>query len=843
MTETVRNLLWHAGGPLGASLLGRVTTDAAPSAFTADHRDPNLPPAVLEHAVRTGDARAVVTACHARAQAAGTPVDPDPMLRLLEMDDPDVNAGLFLASGWPALRMAVLSQRRFAPEPDRPAPTTDLWRDPVNPRYPGARSSPVPLEDPVPLAEEVRHAVLLAGRRPDLQVALAASDPDLVFWALVSGVPGPGGSTARLRACRTLAAAGRTAQLRRVFQVAPIEGEDAQAEVIRLEVMGSRTAFLVPKLLEEAYGEEALTTRLRAARRTSAARALVRGVLEPRWDLLTAAHAKEPLPWCSAVALLEHPRCPAGLRSMLLRAYPRALQMVPRPGPELLPLCAATAEDHVTKRVVLRGLEEGSLTAGDLVAHVRPARLALTSMVHGGLGALAAQAEAANVVRQMLAFAVASDPGVWQRLYTTLPSYDVTIAELIAACAHPSPGPALPPPRLGRQSAWAYTVLIGLLDADQAGPALEFLNDAQLAPLAGSPDATAPLVDHVVAHGGPVARRVLAANPHVRADVLETLVLGGDRAIASAAYRNPRCPYALREYIVSVDGFDDVLRGELCAAPRDGADPRDLWPLLASPDLAVLRAVALGSGGEFGHPARLRAAYRIAELHGISALEGLPDDPETVQARDAGGIAPLGAALRAMDERWSKEIAGTSYIPHVRRPGGVFSALADPGLAWPSVLAQARERRIPAAAFNLIAERPDLPLELAREQRHLRPAAQAWQQPLPSQDPTTLHGGVLAHHRPLVAEALRDAVPTRWHAPGRALESGVISPEEFQATAEANTVIDASIEHLPLARLVARTLHRELGENTDAWVVLARMLEQRPAATLLELVATARAAA
>lgn len=807
MTDTVTNLLWHAGRTLGAEMLGRLEVPAP-----ARHRDPagpHLPPAVLEHAVRCGDPEGAVRAYDRRSRNGGQTGDPDVLLRLLERDDPEVNAILFTKSAWAALRQAVMTQARFAP---------------------GATD-----DTPVPLLPGLRQAILGRGKHADLQAALSATDPELAFWALVSGLPGGahGGVYARMLAARTLIRADRRAQMKRVLQLTPFDlPPDTPAEIMA-GLRGSDSILPVDRFLEAEYGPARFCEKLSGAKRTSHGRSIVRDVLEPPWPELASLHASEPLPWGAAVALLEHSRCPVEFQAALLAAHPRAVTSVARPGPDVLRVCRALGEDQLTKKVLLHGIATGSIGPEQLVGEVRPAKLALTALAHGGIEAVATQASAAGLVRGLLLPLVAEHPAGWRAVYAALPEFDGTVAELFTLLGtlprQGHRGTELPRP--GRQGAWAYAVLVDLAGAEQAVHALDFLGDIDLAPIAGSRDLPQPIADHVYARGGPVARRVLAGNPAIRADLVERLVLGGDRAIASAAYRNPRCTMPLRQYILSVDGLDAELRAELLAETRT----EHLWPVLASSDGELLRHMVWACSGEFDKWARLRAAYRLAELHGVGALDGLPDDGEIVAARDAGDLAVLGARLRDCDAQWLKAITQTRYTPYRADPLGLHGALADPGLDWRSVISAARRHEISDAVHLLLSQRPDYPVELGRTVDGLSAARAA-------HGPQLRRDVAPARSRALAIAALADGPAARIDA-ATALANGTINAEEYVTAGNAADVVDAAVTSVPLARLVARLLHDGLGDTVDAWVVVALLLAQRPHATLGELVATARAAA
>ncbi|MCF2532900.1 hypothetical protein [Yinghuangia soli] len=818
MTDATTNLLWHAGRALGADILARLETPAPQPHAAAEP----LPPAVLEDALRHGDAQRVIGTFHGAAATArtgkGTAPDPGTLLRLLERDDPETNEVLFRQSGWPALRQAVLGQQRHAPHP---APHTDPAADPAA------------TETPVPLAPSLRDRIFAVGGLEDLQAALSAADPDLVFWALAGTRSGGahGGPMARVRACVTLDDAGRTAQLRHILKNFPIELPAGAPPEAYEQLHARRPRALIRQYLDEAYGDVALCAKLARARKASNGRALVRDVLVPPWAMLAARHAETPLPWGAAVALLEDTRCPAELRTALLRTHPRAVQMVPTPGPEVLAVCADLGEDQLTKKVLLQGVAAGSVDAAQLVYACRPARLALTSLVHGGIEAVATQAEAIETVRHLLASGTADRPESWRDLYAALPTFPGSPAELLTAS--PRPDDAAPTdelPILSGQSAWAYAVLLGIAGPESTTPALRFLDDARLAPLAGTREIPHHLAGHILRHSGPVARRVLAGNPDVRPDLLEQLVIGGDQAIASAAYRNPRCPFALRQYILSLDGIDDGLRAELLRSYRD----QDLWPLLASPDAELLRHVVQARRHDpYAQWAALRAAHRLAELHGVSALEGLPSVPEIDAARQHGSIAPLTEALQTCDLEWAKALVEATGIPYRRTPEGIVAALADPGLDWRAVAAAGRHRDASDQIGHVLKQRPDYPVELALQQI---PPQRTSERAHPVADSRL---GEL--HRSYVTAAL-PGTPVVWADGVRLLRAGTLTTAEFLAASPAYTVVQCAASYPPLAREVARYLRTELGDSVDAWVVAARMLGHGVLPTLPEVTATAKAA-
>lgn len=893
MADTIRNLLWHAGPSLGADILARLGAPLTPSravyGSARDRGNEHVPPALAEHALRVGGVD-VFLGLNRRYGSARQPADVDVLLRLLEHDDPEINASLFRQSSWPALRQAVMSQRRFAPDPD-----------------------PEVADLPVPLNPALRESILAQGSRGDLQAALSAVDPDLVFFALVTGVVGGahGGPQARIRAFTTLAKAGRRAQLRLVLQAAPPELPPDAPPELEQELRGAKPYDLVDKLLDAEYSTATFCARLRDARRTAHGRGVVRGVLEPPWAEVEHQHAVDPLPWGAAVALLEHPRCPASLRAALLRTHPRAVQSVARPGHEVLAVCQAMGEDQLTKKVLLRGIDSNTIGPDELVTAVRPARIALTALVHGGLGAVATQGAATRLVRTLLLARITQDPGAWRELYTALPGFTGTAAELLAGASQADadgppgadtgtdtdtgpgtgtgPGASSAPqplPVLGRQSAWAYTALIDIAGPEHAGSALGFLDDARLAPPAGSRELPQSLADHVMAHGGPIARRVLAQNAAIRVDLLEELARDGDPSVASSAYRNPRCPLALRRAILASDtGIDAGLRAELLAEQRAG----ELWPLLASRDAALLRHLVFAWTGEFERAPRLRAAYRLAALHGIDALRDLPDVPEIAKARRKRSLRVLRDRVAAYDAAWLDLLRKTPYIPYRREPDGIHGALADPGLNWREVTDAVRHGEIPGNVLNALARRPDHPVELARRRRdthrqaHVEGAVNcrdvAWHRSLvtdclgPSSTdasttsrPTEPPPGTPPNSTPSAPRTPPTGIgpnppnlpadvstaypadspargPLRWTEVTCALDTGALTVAEFVATGDAATVINVSADHVLVARAVSRILHDTLGDSADAWVVLAHLVRQRTPATLAEVAATARAAA
>lgn len=799
MDSAPRALFWHTGRDLGADVLGRLGVPG-PGPVGPDTA---LPPALVEHAVRRGDTNGVVGPYHVRKWSRNGPGDPDLLLRLLERDDPEVNAVLFARSDWPALRQAILAQQRFAP---RPPDAPDL----------------------LPLAAGLRDRIFAEGARDDLQAALSAADPDLLFWALASGAVGAayGGDLTRAHAAWRLGAVhNRRAQVRHILDTVPVRIPHGLPPGTAEEIVHGRSR---PGTLDQAVTQEArpetLFDRLSLAKRTAHGRGLLRNVLHPGWQTLHMRHLAAPLPWGAAVALVEHPRCPDAFRAALLDTHPRAVQFVGDPGPDVLAHCTAVDEDTLTKTVLLRGLAAGSLAPEHLLTTARPARLALTALVHGGVEAVAAQAHAIRLIRPLLLRHVAH-PGGWRHLYAALPEFTGSATALLAAEPLSADADAKRP---GRQAAWAYATLIGIAGPEHTTAALEFLSDEHLAPVAGARELPQDVADHALAHGGPLTHRVLAANPDLRQDLLTPLVLSGDREIASTAYRNPRCPFALRQYILSIDGITDDLRTELRQA-RD----LDIWPLLASPDLGLLRHAAAATG-RTAWIRQLRAAARIAETHGLAALDGLPGDA-VAAARETGTAAPIAEAL-AEHRHTTEKLLSDPDFGYTAQGLTHDHVYGDPGLDWSDVLAQVRSGSIANYVVHSLAQRPDFPLELGRLHRD---AADR------SEGRRAVHGAALAWHRPLVAEVLRDA-PLVWDNAFTALKSGAITADEFTAVSDAAQTVDAAAHHPPLARAVARLLGDALGDTADAvdaWTILARMLADRPAATLTELAATARAAA
>ncbi|MYW03898.1 hypothetical protein [Streptomyces sp. SID3343] len=791
MTDALNDLLWHTGTDLGTALIERL---GAPPPTSPPQP---VPAPLAAYRLRNGIPDGLVGRPPALGRP-GTAGDPASVLDLLERDDPAINAVLFKTTDWPALRRAILGQYSFArgitPQPDEAAPRIAL--------------------DP-----ELRSGMLSTLDVSRLEAALWAHDPDLVFWALLAHTPRD--PLATLAALVTLKRTQRFAQLRTVLRRTDHRLPHDLTPLLRMELSGGHLDRL-PTYLAEALDPALLVGRIRATRRVSRAHAMLRTVLVPDWRTFAEAHEADPLPWTAVAALAEHPRCPDDLLDRFADRHPQVLEFVPAPSPALLERCVTEGTDKYTKQVLTRRLATGRPDLSELL-DVRSARLLLTALDQGSIHAAATQADVAlglgRVLREHLDL---HGPALWSGLYATLPVLDVSVLDLFAAAARHTEDP---PTRPGRQAAWAYTVLIDLAGESAAQGALTGLDDEHLAPLAGTPTLPGFLAARLAAAAGPITARVLAGNPATPRAVLTELATRSDPAVGAAVYRNPHATDAARRTVLAAPTLDPDLRRELLTTD----DPVRLRTLTASADPELLaRAVRLDDTPKL-RALRLHAALRLAETTGIAALTPLRREPVIATAVAGRALWPLRDAIRELNRRHTTALLAVPHYQHTSYDGDteVAAAVHDPAPDWPALIAALRAGKLALSVGRELADRPDVPEEFA-EALALRPysahAARGWGS---------------RHHA-----FVHDDEQSCLHRPNAAdlLDTGALTLEVYVDRAPAVDVLAAAVSRPRLGRLVARLLRERLGDDTDAWVIAARLAAEGSRVSLPLLTATATAA-
>ncbi|MES9536457.1 MULTISPECIES: hypothetical protein [unclassified Actinomadura] len=346
----------------------------------------HLPLSLLEHALSSHGTpnRVVLEALLRRGRAGDLDLlvrhavlvgDPPELLgRLLDLDDPEVNATLLTAES--ALgRIPRNLRRQLAHQTSR--------RDGVT---------------PLPLPAEVREALLSTrGQDPLDHALLYAADPDLAGGALLYLGAGadPHGA---VQACRTLLDAHREHEIRRLV-------EDGRLPAYRWGPDQSEPSVLAyaQAALASAEGERRLRELAGRARRPEFLRTvaeiadadgcepwrgtpLVRTVVNRRafciprvgWDAVLADEprrraAEGPFPLRAARFMAKRTDVPLELVRMLVADHPETAVYLPDPAPEVLAdlvgLGARAGADVIVK-VVGNGLVAGTLTPDGVAAAV-----------------------------------------------------------------------------------------------------------------------------------------------------------------------------------------------------------------------------------------------------------------------------------------------------------------------------------------------------------------------------------------------------------------------------------------------------------------------------------------
>ncbi|WP_141578954.1 hypothetical protein [Actinomadura sp. WMMA1423] len=347
----------------------------------------HLPLSLLEHTLSTHGMpnRVVLEALLRRGRAADLDLlvqhavlagDPPELLgRLLDLDDPEVNATLLTAES--ALgRIPRNLRRQLAHQTSR--------RDGVT---------------PLPLPPQVRENLLSTrGQEPLDHALLYAADPDLAGDALLYLGAGadPHGA---VQACRTLLDAGRAHEVRRLVEDGRLPAYRWGPDDLEPSVLAYAQAALASaegeRRLRELAGRARRPEFLRTVAEIADADAcepwrgtpLVRTVVNRRafciprvgWEAVLADEprrraAEGPLPLRVARFMAKRTDVPLELVRMLVADHPGAAVYLPDPAPEVLADLArpgARAGADVIVKVVGNGFAAGTLTA-DLVAATVP---------------------------------------------------------------------------------------------------------------------------------------------------------------------------------------------------------------------------------------------------------------------------------------------------------------------------------------------------------------------------------------------------------------------------------------------------------------------------------------
>ncbi|GAA1991733.1 hypothetical protein [Catenulispora subtropica] len=310
---------------------------------------------------------------------------------------------------------------------------------------------------------------------------------------------------------------------------------------------------MAPEALAEAVGAIALPL----------APAVVAAVLGERPSV-----AREVL----ACRLVQQPEC-VPVRTMGLPEYRRALD-------------DAAADDYrdVTvsrlRTLALDALRSGTLTAGQVVEHTRPAVLTVTLGVctpeeYVQPGARRATGDVRVLVRGLLAAKLGEDQERWSTMLDASGGFGGTLGELLDACGGPdgsagsagSAGPERPdrPDPSGADAPGGFrrffgsprtdhnpqSLLLGLAPRDVAGRYLAALHDVPKPVPPGPPQLrwgwlltsgplTRPLVDHVLDRGLPAQRRWLARNELCPDSALERAGAGSAQELLLRRVAPPR---------------------------------------------------------------------------------------------------------------------------------------------------------------------------------------------------------------------------------------------------------------------------------------------------------------
>ncbi len=259
---------------------------------------------------------------------------------------------------------------------------------------------------------------------PDaLDPAVHARFPELVAWALRhrgDRVP----AAMAVAACRRVYEDGGREALRTLAGLLPPWGEIAHPEL-----SGLLTAALdAPDPLGVLAAEPTFTHELAFRMRRST------GWWGP-WDVeldgdaLLAEHARLPFHADAIMTFTRFPGCPRDLAMEALRADPAGTAIRgrgPLPVDALLEVLPKLWPEQQLN-VLSGALKDGRLTADTVLARVRPARIAVRSVLAAGAGQGPARASVAGVLAPL-----GADAAAWVALYRLAGRFEGTAPELVA---------------------------------------------------------------------------------------------------------------------------------------------------------------------------------------------------------------------------------------------------------------------------------------------------------------------------------------------------------------------------------------------------------------------------
>ncbi|MCX4825585.1 hypothetical protein OG883_38195 [Streptomyces sp. NBC_01142] len=406
-------LLLHADVAALTAVLPRLGAGAAVALTEHACASGYLPDALLDHLFASDDRAALLALIRS---SYGTRRDRELQLRLLDLDDPTINAALYgsiYTGASVEIRRIILSRRPRSRTPQGP-------------------------DDLVPLAPELRERLTESTYYSKdyahcRRVQLEAADPDLVEHALSSwGKRRP--LLDHLLAARGSLRHGGPGRLRSLIDRNLLSSGAAKVAAKALDT-DDPDAVLTARLDRE-LGTDRLVAKLRACKEYEDELRVLELPYARDWDVLIAAHDREPFPPAVWTALGGLPDAPDEVAAAGLNRWfhLRERALIGRS-----PRCARAAvavRDREENRVRRADnfdflVERGLLTGSDLIHHAAGANGVLHYLAEAALRrelsapVRTAVQEATEEVADLAAKLLGTGEQAWQRLFAAMTGRDI----------------------------------------------------------------------------------------------------------------------------------------------------------------------------------------------------------------------------------------------------------------------------------------------------------------------------------------------------------------------------------------------------------------------------------
>ncbi|MGR3932225.1 hypothetical protein [Streptomyces sp. BRA346] len=596
------------------------------------------------------------------------------------------------------------------------------------------------------------------------------------------------------------------------------------------------------------------------------------------WELLLAEHKREPFPWLPLKLLASRPDCPDEL---VLAAYRRSSHL-PETSP--LPWRLLTGTDwkdgyHHDRlaHLLRRGIREGAYPVDRVLAEVRPASRVLASLPY--------RTDPLGPAMAGLLEPLGDSFAAWRALYSLLPRFTGTSAELVAA--------AVEQRAKHRGKSWPRPLGAEYPVKRPEGARAVFLQLFQQATeevqLALAPHLDRRCVQHLLVfhqpspalrdlfvslHGTTVLASV-ASDWELPAEKVGELIVLDDPEINTKLYVYTPLTDEQRRGILAGRRFGPVpgteplpITDELIEEVRVSGRRHWLLPICASGDARLAR-ILLGKIKLHTLAGQLHLLVKVWERHGAEEVRGLLEETEFPERRSRKHPLPkatheiVRSALEAADglsvlrTELARSRGPAAQVEFLRSQGGTvdlatpaLERMAEeigPGLPWAELVREHERDPLPDALLVVLAHEDGCPEELRAD---CGMASLRLDHDMHTHKPTGPRPSPLdlVRHHPLPRPHRRN----EWL--DRAARLGMLTPLDvlYEARPAGHAAAYLMYRHdrtrqgapdpaaLAVGRAALELATAHLGEDPEAWALALRLLPDFTG-TLPELLTTAAA--